>query len=427
VRNALVVTSIDGLATLECGIASIVHWFFEEIELIEQRVPQLQTPDWSLYALCPEIDRASSDYSEEVYRIVSEACIAREGGFRWFPVVDATNLRSVWSLDKPERWNNMCSALADEIRELSHQHEQVTVLVHGVMLTAVREYIEDLNNVQVVFIAHSLGRVFEDKASSSRAIFEDRGFQAMAKHTQDRVGYIGEYFQNILTDRYGRTESQLAPFINGLPESSFRFPLKPTDEERISYLAQAGVPLGKKLMFSWGRCTGQKGYDVLIPALREFYADSVSADWHTVLLMPQEVSPPEYIELLDQQLQSLPQGSVTVLRAFDALLPYYLLQDDALSMVVFASRFEGAPLTLLETLRYGDSDLRVVWHDIPSMRQFLGNAGKTFDFSTLQPSEVVEALRQARDESDGPLLTASVGSFSENTSEGLASVLQWWH
>lgn len=420
--NALAVASIDGLATVECGIASVVHWFFEEFDRIAATSAGLRDNDWSLYALAPRIDERSSDFSPAVNRIVSDACGRHGGSFRWFDVEDTSSLKTVWSLDKPERWETMCAGLAVEVKRLCTEHARVTLVVHGVMLTALREYLSEEDNLQIVFVAHSLGRVFDDKASNNRSKFEDRGFAAMEKFPQVRVAYIGSYFRSILLDRYHLSPDKLVPMINAIPESSFRFP-KVDREEANRYLASRGIPLNKRLYFSWGRCTGQKGFDALIPGFRTFL--KTSPDAHLVLLMPQEVSPQDYIDLLDRELSSIPEERVTVIREFDPFIPYFLLQHPALFATVFASRFEGAPLAVLETLRFGRSDLKILWNDIPPMAQFLDGVENAIVMKSLSEEHINCALREAE---SSPRLERQNqgGSYPDNISEGLTEALTWW-
>ncbi|MYS92338.1 MULTISPECIES: glycosyltransferase [Streptomyces] len=423
--KALVVTSIDGLATVECGIASVVHWFFEEIDAIVEKVPRLLRQDWSLYAISPRIDAACSDFSPRVHALVSSACAEHGGEFLWAEVDDPSSLRAVWSLGDPRRWERMCASVAGQVRALAERHDQVTVLAHGIMLAPLRDCLRDLDRVQIVFVPHTLGPVFQDQVVSDRAVFEKRGFDAMAEFAQDRIGCIGPYFEEILRTGYGRTSAQLAPFVNGIPAGSFRFPAEVPAARRREHLERAGVPLDKRLVFSWGRCAWQKGFDALIPAWSDFRERS-SDDWHCVLLMPQEVSAPEYVALLDEQLAHVPSGSCTVIRRFDPLLPYYLLREEALEIVVFASRFEGAPLSLLETLRFGSPGLRIAWHDIPSLAQFLQGAGPTFRFGSLERADMVESLLRARDSEGVTLPESRVQSFADNTARGLRDVLRWW-
>lgn len=419
------VTANDGLATIECGVASIVHWFFEEIDAIVERVPRLQRSDWSLYAISPRIDASSADFSPMVHDLVSTVCKDRGGAFLWAEVDDSSSVRAAWSLADVRGWERLCGSVAEHVRTLAGRHEQVTVLVHGIMLAPMRDRLRDLANVQIIFITHTLGQVTSDEVSDGRTVFEHRAFAAMAEFEQDRIGYIGSYFRELLLTSYHIPRERLAHFVNGIPETSFRFPANVSDSERRSYLRGAGIPLDKRLLFSWGRCAWGKGFDALIPAWSQFWENS-SDDWHCVLLMPQEIAQPDYVSLLDEQLATVPDGSCTAIRHFDPLLPYYLLQDEALEIVAFASRFEGGPLSLLETLRFGSPRLRIAWHDIPPIAQFLSGVANTFPFGSLERQDVVAALLQARDRDDVVLPDSRVPSFAGNIATGLRDVLRWW-
>jgi hypothetical protein len=124
-------------------------------------------------------------------------------------------------------------------------------------------------------------------------------------------------------------------------------------------------------------------------------------------------------------LDKLPPGSWTLIEAFDPLLPQRLLRDAAVEVVVFASRFEGAPLTVLEALRFGHRDLRIAWHDIPAISQFLGGREGCHSFPVLTVSETAAALLAATQETTGKGID-SFPSFAHNTAAGLKETLSWW-
>jgi glycosyltransferase involved in cell wall biosynthesis len=422
--NAIVVAAIDGLATLESGVGNIVYWFFEELDKVMALVPALRGTNWTLHALSPRIDPASPDFSEHVHGTVSAVCAAHGGTFEWFPVVDDSSIRAIWALEHPSRWDGMCQALADAVRDLCAQHERVTVLLHGVMITALRSYLRDVENAQVILVAHSLGRIFTDNAADERISLEDRAFADMARFPQDRVGYIGPYFRDVLIERYGRSEKHLVPFLNGLPESSFRFPSELSPAERRAYLTRQGVPLDKRLVFAWGRCVWQKGHDALIPAFDEFRRRA-GDEWHLVLLMPQEGAPRDYVATVEKLLARVPASSYTAIRRFDAVLPYHLLRDDAVEMIVFASRYEGSPLTMPEALRFGRNELAIVWHAIPPYIQFMDRDARSFPFESLETDAVADALTRACQPGTEPRSGVSA-SFSENAAAGLKVALEWW-
>jgi glycosyltransferase involved in cell wall biosynthesis len=420
---ALIVVSIDGLSSLKSGIGSIVHWFFEAIDEIVASTADLQHDRWSLHALSPRLDPASDDYSSDVVAEVAAACGRYRGDFRWFDVEDNSSLKNVWSLDKVERWRLMCRNAAAEICRLAEGRSRVTVLAHGTMFATLRSHLSSWPNVQLIYMTHTLGRVFLDANSGNRTSYEDEGFALMRTAPQDKIGFVGTYYRDVLLTEYDRRGQDLVPFQNAVYVRSRRF----------GDLADAGasaglgpVPGNKRLVFSWGRCVPQKGFDVLIPAFGAFLSRRADpGDWHLVLLAPREVAAPEYVAMLHEQLRLLPAGSYTLIQRFDPLLPFRILANRALEICVFASRFEAGPLTLIEALTFGHEDVSIVWHDIPPMRYLLSEQPKTFGFSPLQTHEMADAMLRAADQGGG-IVKGNVIEFARSVSAGLEAALSWW-
>lgn len=420
---ALVVVAIDGLSSLKSGIGSIVHWFFEAIDEIVASTAQLRHDRWSLHALSPRLDPASEDYSSEIVAEVAAACDRYRGDYRWFDVDDNSSLKAVWSLGTVERWRSMCHNAAAEIRRLAEGRDRVTVLAHGTMFATLRSQLSAWPNVQLVYMTHTLGRVFLDANSDNRTSYEDEGFASQWTAPQDKIGFVGTYYRDVLRTEYDRRDQDMVPFQNAVYARSRRF--------RELAAAPAGADLGpvpgdKRLVFSWGRCVPQKGFDVVIPAFGAFLSRQADpGDWHLVLLAPQEVAASEYVATLHEQLRLLPAGSYTLVQRFDPLLPFRILTSRALEICVFASRFEAGPLTLIEALTFGHEDVRIVWHDIPPMRHLLSEQPGTFPFAPLRAPELADAMLRATDQ-EGGIVKGNVTEFATSMSTGLAAVLSWW-
>lgn len=423
-QEAVVVVAIDGLCSLKSGIGATVHAFFEAIDEIAELTPELRGGGWSLHALSPRLDPASGDYASDVADGVAAACARHRGDFRWFDVEDSSSLKNVWSLDKPDRWRTMSRNAAAEIRALAGRRRHVTVLAHGTMFATLRSHLASWPSVQLVYMTHTLGRVFLDANSGNRTAYEDEGFAWTRTAPQDKIAYVGSYYRDVLLTQYGRREADLVPFQNAVYVRSHRF-----DDLDLADGAGTGlgpVPEDKRLVFSWGRCVPQKGFDVVIPAFGEFLDRRTdSTDWHLVLLAPREVAASEYVAALHEQLQALPAGSYTVIERFDPLLPFRILTSRALDICVFASRFEAGPLTLIEALTFGHEDVSIVWHDIPPIRHLLREQPKTFGFSPLEAGEMADALARAADEGGG-IVKSSVVDFATSMSTGLRACLSWW-
>jgi glycosyltransferase involved in cell wall biosynthesis len=419
---ALVVVSIDGLSSLKSGIGSIVHWFFEAIDEIVESTEELRHDRWSLHALSPRLDPASDDYSSEVVATVAAACGRYRGDYRWFDVEDNSSLKNVWSLDNVERWRSMCRNAAEEIRGLAEGRSRVTVLAHGTMFATLRSQLSSWPNVQLIYMTHTLGRVFLDANSANRTSYEDEGFALMRTAPQDKIGFVGTYYRDVLCTEYDRCDQDLVPFQNAVYVRSRRF----------RELADTGagadlgpVPSHKRLVFSWGRCVPQKGFDVVIPAFDAFLSCQADPeDWHLVLLAPQEVAAADYVAMLHEQLRLLPAGSYTLVERFDPLLPFRILASRALEICVFASRFEAGPLTLIEALTFGHEDVSIVWHDIPPMRHLLREQPKTFEFAPLRAREMADAMLRAADQGGG-IVKGNVIDFATSMSAGLTAAFRF--
>ena len=416
--EALVVVAIDGLASLRSGIGSIVHWFFEAIDEISAATPALHRKLWSLHALSPRLDPHSSDFSPDVQIEVAEACARHHGDFRWFEVEDGSTLKDVWSLDKVERWRSMCQNAAVEILRLADHRRQVTVLAHGTMFATLRSHLVGRNDVRVVYMTHTLGRVFLDANSAARTDYEDEGFALLTNAPQDRIGVVSTYYRDVLLQSYGRVDSELAPFRNSVYKKSKRF------DGLLNLASRPQVaPDGKRLVFSWGRCVPQKGFDVVIPAFNEFLSRRADAnDWHLLLLAPREVAALDYVAFLRSQLAMLPPGSFTFVENFDPLLPFQILASAALKICVFASRFEAGPLTLIEALAFGHEHLGIVWNDIHPIRHLLVEQPDTFPFSPLAQHDIADAMLLAA-QGGGRIAKTKVLDFAASMSAGLNGVL----
>lgn len=421
--NALVVAAIDGLATLECGVGTVVDWFFECVDDIAAAVPSLRARPWSLYAISPKVSVTSPDYSPDQHQSITTTCAAHGGQFRWLDNTNSAGLGDMWSHDDPAQWERMCALLAAEVVELCQRHEKVTVLVHGVMLANVRAHAPSVANLQIIYITHSLGRAFTDATSKARMAMDTRAFAAMGQNPLDRVGYIGTYFRDLLREEYGLKHDKLTPFVNAVPRR--RRVNLPDEQAGREHLRRVGVPDGRRLIFSWGRCHPQKGFDVLIPAFYQFLQRPGNNDWHLVVLMPQGLTDPRYRRTITDLLAAGPLGSVTAVTTFDQQLPLHMLRNHALEIVAFASRFEGAPLSVLETLAFARPGVRAVWNDTPSLAQFLAGRPGAVSSPKSGADELAEALETAAAMPTG-IGVGHIETFEETAAYGLRDVLSWW-
>src|SRR3989344_8813479 len=126
-----------------------------------------------------------------------------------------------------------------------------------------------MKNLNIIWIPHSLGKIFEDEYSNKERIeFEESSINSIMESNNDYVGYIGDFFRKILNECYFIPDNKLISLRNGLYENSYRY--NESYNHKNYLMNKYKIPKNKKLIFSWGRCVYQKGFDILIPSIKEF-------------------------------------------------------------------------------------------------------------------------------------------------------------
>src|SRR3989304_2806755 len=150
----------------------------------------------------------------------------------------------------------------------------------------------------------------------------------MIHSRRDQVGYISSVFHASLRDDYGVPPDTLMPVINGIYLDSRRYSM--SDGQRVKLFREHSIPEDKEIIFASGRCVYQKGYDLLVPAAKQFILQH--PEFHLLLLMPKETSIQEYAAGIDRMIADFPAGACTPVNYFSPHLPYAVLTHNKLAM-----------------------------------------------------------------------------------------------
>lgn len=370
-KHGIFVAAHDGLVSMVTGVGVVVNSFVEAFGEIKSNV--FDNTNLELTCLAPYLDSSSEDFNQNITDITKKSCKENNGKLVFIPTFSkGESQRTIWG--GPEQWKAASLSVASHLNAIQEDYNQLTLFAHDTIFCSVRKYLPNLDKLKIIWIPHSLGLVFKDEFTDEERIkIEREAIKALTDSKSDIIGHIGEAFGNVLHKDYSVEEDKLMPFINGLYKNSSRF--KADKSKRDKDIKDYKIPLDKKIIFSWGRCTYQKGYDLLIPAYKKFLEDNPGH--HLILLMPTETSPDEYLNKIKNEVKKLPEESITLIYEFNETLPVSILQHPNLSMVAFPSRFEGAPITALEAMAFTNKNVRFVYSEIPPLKELFDGKKRT--------------------------------------------------
>ena len=416
-QTALVIASIDGITTRECGIGVIVDWFFEALE---NRQYQFNA---DLFVVGAKVNASSKDYRSELADRNARLCHEHGGQLLEFPVENSESLSSGWAVAFPDQWRSYCQSAAQVIQLFSDRYAKVIIVAHGLMLTGLRLYFENQNQVKIIFVAHSLGHAGHDAMSVHRVIWESEAFEVM-KNYDDTVAPVSPFFQQLLSEKYHLPNAMLIPYHNGIYQQASCYQISAKQKETIleKYQIKPDVPL----YFSWGRAVPTKGCDLIFKAFQQLLDESaIDPKSRLIILAPASCGNKQYVQQLQKLAVKIPHHQATLLLDFDEQLPHVVLGLPQTKAVVFASKYESFMLTAAEALAFGHVHLKHLYYNIPPVHAQYQYHSNAFSFLEWNSASMISVWKQMQ---HAPSLvkkttTFQVSDFVENTKEFLKQVM----
>lgn len=384
-KNAIIIAAADGILSLQTGVGIVVNFFFEAFDEIRQ---ELSEPDISLYAMCPRVNNESADFSIMAAAVVAGSCARNRG--RVIPLENISSGRSlneIWKgtelFSSGEAWESCCKSLAHEAIGIAVAYEKVYMLVHDTLFVNVSAYLP-AGNIQVCWIPHSLGTLFADPGQADRIGFEKNKIVNLIARG-DKIGCISNYTYQHLRDYYSISDRQVIPFSSGIYFNSARY--GPSVESKL-FLSAFSIPAAKKLLFSWGRCSDQKGIDIIVKSFKSIIRHNplIQFEWHLVLVCPTETSYPEYLAGIYADLCELPPHTYTFIDRFQFRLQYDLLAYEWTKIILLCSRYESFGLSSIEALFKRHPLSTIIYSPLPTFDEVFEDA-----FNAVRLEEISEA------------------------------------
>ena len=286
-----------------------------------------------------------------------------------------------------------CEEASRLIQEIAERHEHVTVIVHGIMLANLRNYLLGLENIRLSFVAHSLGLAGKDALAQQRIDWEKKGFSAIQEAGSDSVAFVSKFSGELINKEYGVDSESLLPFLNGVWANDPRYTLDPKEAENL--LAKFEIPKDKELLFSWGCCVPGKRFSLILEGWQKFRESDLGDRKHLALLMPATVGAAAHISELEDIASKIGREHITTIYEFSDKLPTAVLTSKRLKSVIFASEFESFMLTAAEAIHLTNSNVQHIYYDIsPVAEQYVG-MGNAYSFNEHTAEALCFALKKA--------------------------------
>jgi glycosyltransferase involved in cell wall biosynthesis len=389
-KIAIVIASADGIMSLQTGVGIVVNFYFEAFPEICQN---FLSPKTHLYALCPMVNADSSDFSNTAFDTVNFQCQKHNG--KLIPLVNVSSgnsLNEIWKgtedFSPAEVWDSCCLELYKEVSRLSRDYERILLILHDTLFIKVIKYIEKPTNIEVCWIPHSLGTLFQAPNQNERIKFEKENINDLL-FKGHKIGYISSFTKHHLLKYYGVKSQDMVSFYSGIYFNSKKYIASHLLE---GFLGSHGISKGKKIVFSWGRCSDQKGIDIIIEAYASLIEanNSLTENYHLILLCPTETSYKEYLEKTVALLDSLPTGSYTFIQTFQAHIQYEILSYDKTRIILLCSRYESFGLTSIEAAYFANNLSTIIYSPLPTFKEVLQNNPNAIELELLTP----KCLRQ---------------------------------
>jgi glycosyltransferase involved in cell wall biosynthesis len=409
----------DGICSMVTGVGVVVNSVIESFERILERSGLLGENSVTLVCITPYLQLQSSDWNENAFQIASRVTSHFGGSVVQVPTASLGASQRV-NFGDERQWESLSASIANVIVDLGQGYDRVLVLANDISCSLIRKYIVNLDAITIVWIPHSLGFDFDDEFRGDRLSVEER-ILGHNVHPNDFVGSIGKRYTDILLKSYRCKQGQVVEFENGIYFDSFRY--RETDLS-IYKLVDISELIDKDVLFLFGRCSAQKGIDVVLEAFIDLYKSNPRL--HLLLLIPTETSETDYLVLIRSQLAQIPANRRTVIGNFHATAPVTILRALRLHLV-FASRYEGNPISAMEAIYFAHYESTILYTPLSQFKHLFKNDRRAVQLERLDKVCLIEAIETATKKLKGKSPAGSATqaiSIVDNYSKGLRNVIQ---
>jgi glycosyltransferase involved in cell wall biosynthesis len=370
-KRIIIVASYDGISTMFSGVGKVTDLY---IDIIRNYIKILNRANEIDFGIAETyIANSNSAFENERLSYVKSKCDL----YYAIPTnSDGQFIESHWGIDV---WKSASCSLATLITTLSQQYKSVTLLAHDTMFASVRKYLNRARpkneNINIYWIPHSLARIFNDSFSDQvRDSFEVESIQSLIDEN-DKIVAINSYMRNFLNIQYRIPHEKIYDIHN-----------------RIKKTKTNSLTKYENVILIYGRCTHQKGYDYILPIIKEWIH---KMNYKVICIAPYGTSPSSYIRQVEDIVRSYNCENIYFEKRFIDNKPIEILSNLNEGAVILPSRYEASPLAPLEALTYLKPSIPIIYSNIPPHNEVLNGRPNCYQFNISENHKVIDYLNES--------------------------------
>lgn len=376
-KIAILYLAHDGFTSLYTGVGTVARDFlFSFPEVYKRLKKEYGNLDITLFVTTIKYNKTCFGYSEHVKRL-TEVYTEKYKNMHLVELMNGSaGTKSYGSMDL---WKNACISAATFIYCLInyHKYDRIIVIYVDTPFAQVANYFFDqyeYKNIDFVWLPQStaiihkidsgFGKSFQQSSYiKERFIWEKAVVDLAKRNSQVKVGFIGKFIKQHLIQEYGARKDTLVSLRNGLFFDRLKGNI--VDQEKISTILKSlGVPLGRPLLFSFGRAEPYKGLDLVIRNAT-FLIKELNY-YVLILASPYSMNDP-YVSEIDNLAKKYP-NDIKIIYGLDFLTPHYIMQWNNTKILALLSCAEPFGLIPIESRFYKNNNLSLVVGNVGGFR-----------------------------------------------------------
>ncbi len=395
--TAIYIIAADGIKSLQTGVGVIVNFIFESFnELDISKLDNIQ-----LNAICPKINTTSNDFVKYAYDITLKSCLQAGGEIIELERnLSGKTLNEVWkgtrTKSSVEIWEDLCIEISSIISSKQSDFSKIVIVAHDTLFVNLASYLND--DILFCWIPHSLGTLFKSPDQNVRIDYEFESISKFSEHNH-MIGYISHLTKDHLKTNY-HYKSNLISFYSGIYFESSKYKIKGDNY----FLKKYNIPADKKIILAWGRCSFQKGIDIVLKAYIKLINENttIRKSYHLILIAPVETSYDKYLEEVLQYVNSIPKSAITFVSYFQHKLQYEILAYQNTDLILLNSRYETFGLTSIEALNLSNTNSKIIYSNLPTFEEVLKSSNRTYRLIQNSFESLCDLISELSEPHEGP-------------------------